>query len=238
MTNIVLLNNVDHFDLKVIIGHSVTFGDGVNKIPVLPTEFEEIQREYPIFFHRDEDGALQAIALLGLDRDENLFLDQNGWQGRYVPAMLQRGAFLIGLTRDGTEGDALIHIDLDHPRVSTTKGLSLFLPHGGNAPYLEHIARILRVIHVGVETSAPMYAVFEQAGLIEPITVEILLSETKKYVLSDLFAIGGGALAKLDASWLDRLNRAGYLSHAFYAAASLANVSRLIDLKNRAARTY
>jgi hypothetical protein len=233
MTNKVLLNNVDHPDLRVIAGHSARFGDCVNQVLVFPTEFEEVQREYPIFFRRDADDALQAIALLGLDRDENLFLDQSGWRGRYVPAVLRRGPFLIGLNGGETDGEPMIHIDLDHPRVSTTEGLPLFLPHGGNAPYLEHVAAVLRVIHAGAEATAPMFAAFEEAGLIAPISVEIQLNETRKYVLPDLFAVGGGTLAKLDAERLDRLNRAGHLGLAFYAAASLGNVSRLIDLKNR-----
>ena len=35
------------------------------------------------------------------------------------------------------------------------------------------------------------------------------------------------------AARLERLHRAGYLRPAFFAAASLGNVSRLIELKNR-----
>jgi hypothetical protein len=61
---------------------------------VLPTEFEEVQREYPILIRKDPSGDYQAVALLGLDRDENLFLDETGWNARYVPAVQQRGAVL------------------------------------------------------------------------------------------------------------------------------------------------
>lgn len=233
MTNKVLLNNVDHPDVRVIARPAAEFGDSVNQVLVFPTEFEEIQREYPIFFRRDEAGALYAVALLGLDRDENLFLDESGWRGRYVPAALQRGPFLIGREGGDADGEPIIHIDLDHPRVSASEGLPLFLPHGGNAPYLEHVAGVLRVIHAGAEAAAPMFAAFEEADLIEPISVEIELSDVKKYVLPDLYVIGGGALAKLDAAQLDRLNRNGYLGLAFFAAASLGNVSRLIELKNQ-----
>ena len=66
MTNKVLLNNVDHADLRVIVRPAPEFGDSVNQVLVFPTEFDEIQREYPIFFRRDPNGALQSIALLGL----------------------------------------------------------------------------------------------------------------------------------------------------------------------------
>jgi len=236
MTNKVPLNNVDHPDIRVIARSAAEYGDSVNQVLVFPTEFEEIQREYPIFFRRDANGALQAVALLGLDRDENLFLGERGWQGRYVPAALQRGPFTIALARgDSGDHEPMIHIDLDSPRVSRSEGLPVFLPHGGNTPYLEHITRVLSAIYTGLDVAGPMFAAFEKAGLIQPICVEIELSDVRKYVLPDLFAINGGALAQLDGAHLEGLHKAGFLALAFLVAASLGNVSRLIDLKNRKA---
>jgi hypothetical protein len=82
MTNRVLLNNVDHGDLRVVTGHGPAFGDNINQVLIFPTEFEAVQREYPIFFRKDADGAFQSVALLGLDRDENLFLDDGKPGGR------------------------------------------------------------------------------------------------------------------------------------------------------------
>ena len=76
--NRVLLNNVDHADLRVIAGHGATFGDAINQALILPTEFEAAQREYPILIRKDDAGGYQAVVLLGLDRDENLFLDETG----------------------------------------------------------------------------------------------------------------------------------------------------------------
>src|SRR5262245_31107251 len=97
MTNHVLLNNVDHHDLRVIVRHGPEFGDSVNQLLVFPTEFESLQREYPIFFRRDQDGSYQPVVLLGLDREENLFLDAGEWRASYVPALAQRGPFSIAL---------------------------------------------------------------------------------------------------------------------------------------------
>ncbi|RHW19099.1 peptide ABC transporter permease [Sphingomonas gilva] len=232
MTSTVLLNNVDHHDLRVIPGHGAAFGDNINQVRVFPTEFEELQREYPIFFRRDGEGALAAVALLGLDRDENLFLDEAGWQARYVPATQRRGPFRIGRPADG---EPVIHVDLDHPRLSREEGLPLFLPHGGNAPSLEQAAGVLRIIHDGLAVLPAMFAAFEQAGLIEPVAVEIQLSDARRYTLPGLHAVSEERLAALDGQALARLHRDGFLRLAFLAAASLANVHRLIDLKNRRA---
>ena len=233
MTNIVLLNNVDHHDLRVAIEDWAAFGAAVNQALVFPTEFEEVQRDYPIVLRREDDGSIRATALLGLDRDENLFLGESGWGGRYVPALLQSGPFRIGLReRDDAAPEPMIHVDLDHPAVGRDTGAPLFLPHGGNALYLDHVTRVLRRIHDGRLLAEPLYAAWAEAGLIEPITLRLSLDETTRYDIPDCLTIGPDRLAALDGAALERLNRAGFLRPAFMVAASLGNVSRLIEHKN------
>ncbi len=233
MPSPVLLNNVDHQDIRILTGHSAAFGDAVNQVTIFPTEFEDVQREYPILFRRDPDGIYYSVALLGLDRDENLFLGDAGWQGHYVPALLQRGPFSIGVPPDGTEGEPMIHIDLEHPRISRDAGQPVFLSHGGNSPYLDHIAAVLRAIYVGVDVTGPMFRAFEEFGLIEPITIEIKVSDSKQYNVPDCFTISQARLRELDGASLERLHRADFLRAAIWAASSLRNVGRLIDVKNR-----
>lgn len=236
MVRSTLLNNVDHQDLRVDLAHGAQYGDAINQVLVFPTEFEELQREYPIFFRKDEAGEYLAIALLGLDRDENLYLDGNEWKARYVPAVQARGPFLIGLHDrevDGeTQREPMVHVDLDHPRVGAENGYPVFLPHGGNSPYLDRIATVLQRLHRGVEIAPAMFAAFEQAGLIEPVALDISLSETEQYRVPDCFTIGAEALATLEGAQLESLNRAGFLALAFHVLASVGNVGRLIEMKN------
>jgi len=236
MANPVLLNNVDHRDVRVLTGHGAAYGDAVNQIPVFATEYEELQRDYPILIRRDPDGTYYSAALLGLDPDENLFLGQDGWTGRSVPALLQRGPFSIGVPAAGPDGEQagepMIHIDLDHPRISRDQGQPVFLPHGGNSPYLDHIAGVLRTIFAGVEVNKTIFAAFEEYGLIEPIRIEITLNEARQYNVPDCYTIGRQRLMQLDGVALEKLHRADYLRAAIWIASSLRNVSRLIDMKN------
>ena len=236
MTNRVLLNNVEHRDLRVDTRHSEEFGDSVNQVLVFPTEFEDLQREYPILFRRDADGNYQAVALLGLDRDENLFLDGGGWQARYVPAVQRCGPFSIGLHKAQDDGvsEPKIQLDLDHPRIAMDEGERLFLPHGGNSPYLEAVSGVLRRIYGGLDMVGPMFAAFDRASLLRPVTLNIALNDAESYSLADFHAIDETRLAGLDGPELEQLNKTGgFLRLAFMASASLANVGRLIDLKNR-----
>jgi hypothetical protein len=239
MTNRVLLNNVDHGDLRVATGHGPAFGDNINQVLIFPTEFEAVQREYPIFFRKDADGAFQSVALLGLDRDENLFLDDasqgSGWNARYVPAIQQRGPFSIAVRE--RSGEPMIHVDLDHPRVAAAKaegeGEPVFLPAGGNSPYLQHVARLLGAIYDGLEISKAMFAAFEAVDLIEPVDVEIKLDDHAQYDLPGLYTISQERFAGLGGAALEGLHRSGALAAAQWVLSSLGNVGFLVELKNR-----
>ena len=115
---------------------------------VFPFEFKQIQANYPIFFHKDTtNNEFVALALLGFEKGENLFLKETTWDAGYIPAIIERDPFLIGFqsptSAQEEKPNAVIHIDMDSPRVGTT-GESVFLPHGGNTEYLNKIADTLK----------------------------------------------------------------------------------------------
>jgi hypothetical protein len=238
MTNRVQINNIDHHDLRAIAVHAAEYGDAINQALIFPNEFEEAQREYPIFFSRDEDGALRSVALLGLDAGENLFLGEQGWQARYVPAVQRRGPFSIALqpAEGDAEPQAMIMVDLDDPRVGKEQGQPLFLPHGGNSPYLDHIADALRTLYEGLELNKAMFATFQELDLVVPIAVEVMVSEEVRYDIPHFLTVNQDRLAQLAGADLERLHRSGFLRIAFLAAASLNNVSHLAELKRRTRR--
>ncbi|HEY6527787.1 MAG TPA: SapC family protein [Cellvibrionaceae bacterium] len=239
MTNYVMLNNVQHFNLKVTDRYSASVGDNNAAAIVFPTEFAEIQREYPIVFSKHlESNQYQAVALLGIQKDENLFLQENavnanGWRGNYVPAIIARGPFIISMPEQDDDASApLIFIDIDSSKVNESAGEPLFLPLGGSSPYLERVAKILGVIQQGKEVSESMYALFDELGLFEPLTVNIELNNGGKFRLENYYTISESKLGSLDGKALERLNKSGYLQGAFLIVASLSNIQKLIDIKN------
>jgi hypothetical protein len=228
MTKHVLLNNVQHKDLRVITRPAAEFGDNVGSVITFPTEFGDMQREYPIFFRKDPDTQeYQSLALLGFKHDENLFLTETGWDADYIPGVIARGPFLIGFQRE----EPVIHVDLDSPRISQTEGEPVFLPQGGNTRYIDSIAAILKGIHDGIAVSKAMFVAFAEMDLIEPVNVEIKFSPEEQYNLTGLFTISDKKLAALNGESLAKLNQAGFLQGAFLVMASMNNVRKLIHLK-------
>jgi hypothetical protein len=228
MSRPVLLNNVDHQHLRVATGHGARFGDAVNQAIAFPSEFEQLQREYAILLRRNADGAYRATVLLGLDRDENLFLDGDRWDARYVPAFHARGPFSIGMAGEGAE--PMVHVDLDHPRIGG-EGAPVFREHGGNAPLLDAASEVLRTIWAGSRAGEALIAAWLAHELIVPVTLQLDLDETRRYNLPDCHTIDAARLAALDGAALEALHRADALRPAIWVASSLGNIRHLLDRK-------
>lgn len=238
-----MLNNIAHRDLRVATGFGPEFGDAVGMVPAYPSEFAELQREYPIFLRKDTTtGVWQSVALLGFEQHENLFLQDGRWNASYLPGAAAKGPFLIGFQENQVEGtftqQAVLHVDLDHPRVNAMQGEPVFLPQGGNTPYLDHIAGVLRGIHEGHAFGADMYAMLDAKGLIQPLTLDVQIDAQYRIGVNGLHAVDRDRLAQLDGPALAELNRAGYLEGAYLMLASLHNMRRLIAEKQRRLRVH
>ncbi|WP_449468424.1 SapC family protein [Stenotrophomonas humi] len=237
-----MLNNIAHRDLRVATGFGPEFGDETGMMPAFPSEFAELQREYPIFLQKNSTtGEWQSVVLLGFEQHENLFLQDGRWNAGYLPGAAAKGPFLIGFQEQRVDGElrqeAVMHVDLDHPRVNTASGEPVFLPQGGNSPYLDHIASVLRGIRDGSTYGAGMFAMFDAKGLIQPVKLDVQIDEQHRVVVNGLHGIDRDRLALLEGAELLELNRAGYLEGAYLMLASLHNMRRLIAEKQRRLRT-
>jgi SapC protein len=228
MARLVQLDNVEHARLRLtgLAGSELSS----NQAQVVPNEFEQLQREYPILFQKDAEGNFQSIAILGLDRGENLFAPEGQWETRYVPAAMRRGPFFLGVD-DDARADPAIVIDLDDPRVSESDGDPIFLAQGGAAPFLQQAAESLRIVHEGLKLSRAMFDLFAELDFLAPVDIDVDLGDGIHYRLTGQFTIGAEQLASLSGGALERLNRSGFLACAIHARSSLANISRLIELK-------
>ena len=238
MPNYQLLNDKTHKNLKVITGHSAQFDENIANTLTFPTEYGDVQREYPIFFGKNPDtGEFCSIVVFGFQAGENLFLQGEQWNASYIPAAIARGPFLIGFQNQQENGGSpaapVIQVDMDSPRISQTEGEAMFLADGSISPYAKKINSILSAIHQGMEASKSMFAAFLEYDLIEPVTLNIELNSGQKINLQGNYTIHEEKLSKLSGEALEKLNKAGYLQAAFLVIASLNNIKKLIEMKNK-----
>jgi hypothetical protein len=231
MSNPVLLNNVDHKDLRVITARGAPYGDNVMTALTFAQEFRNLQAHYPIVFFKSEDGtSIQSAALLGFQEAENLFLGQAGWDAPYVPLTIARQPFLIG----NVNGEMLLHVDLESPRVSRTEGEPVFLEYGGNTEFLEKMSSTLGAIHEGLERAAAFSEALLALNLLESFVFDVELTDGSQHRLAGFYTINEERLHALDGQALERLSRAGFLQPIYMVIASLSNLSVLAERKRRA----
>jgi hypothetical protein len=228
MANPVLLNNVDHKALRVITERGDAWGDNMMLAVTFPAEFRTLQAHYPIVFRKSAEGAFEPVALFGFQEGENLFLRDGRWDATDLPLSVERLPFMIGVSGQ----ELMMHVDLDSPRVSSTMGEPVFLPHGGNTEFLERMNSTLLALHQGLQDIAGFTEALLQNELLESFVFDIELNDGSQNRLAGFYTINEDRLAALDGAVLARMNRAGYLAAIFYVLASLSNFRALIERKN------
>ncbi len=234
MKKYVLLNNVDHKDLKIITERSQKYGAGLAYAHIFPLELRSVEAYYPIVFLKNAStGQFAIVALFGFAENENLFLSDGIWKESYIPLTVEREPFLIGFqnTRDGNK-NPVVHINIDSPRISQTEGESVFLPQGGNSPYLEHINSILLRIYEGIDESNAFVAALLEFELLESFIFNAELKDGSKHQMTGFYTINEENLAKLTGDALAKLHASGFLQYIYFAVASIANIGKLIRRKN------
>jgi hypothetical protein len=236
MTSRVQLNNIDHADLRVHRERSAELGDGLMSCPAFPAEFRELQAYYPIVFSRTgQEDFYRPFALLGLQQGENLYLTDDGWDAYVLPMFMRMQPFLIGLSSRGGEQEMEVHIDMNHPRVTTEGGERVFLEHGGQTPYLQEVAGLLGDIHDAEQHVAPFSSALEELGLIEPFTLDVELNSGESGRLTGFSTIAEERLYALGRDELGQLQERGFLQPVYMMVASLAQLRGLVERKNRRA---
>ena len=233
MSNHQTLTPESHRDLRVRVEPGADLGDNVMAALITPLEFRDVQGSFPILFRREEaGGSFAAMALMGFENGENLFLDGDSWQAAYRPLSLAVQPFLIGRV-EGAGGEGQVHIDMDHPRIAAAgEGIRVFEDGDQPSPYLERIAAMLGNLHAGYQGSAAFYEALERYELLEPFTFEVPLKDGSKHSLVGFHIVDEDKLRALDGDALGDLHTQGFLMPLFMALASLTQFGQLVARKN------
>lgn len=229
MTRHALLNNTEHRDLRVITARGAAYGDDVMFSLTFPAEFRNVQAHYPIVFGKARDGSVAPLALFGFREKQNLFLVEDRWDALYLPMMLDRHPFLIGAAPTGK----VVHIDLDHPRVSHTTGERVFDEQGANTQFLQRAGGMLGAIDEGVAATPAFLAALQEHDLLEGFALDIVFRDGAKQRFEGFHTIQEDRLRQLGPEALGKLHSLGFLQAIYMVIASLSNFRDLIDRAGR-----
>lgn len=233
MSNHAILTAEAHRDLRVSTHRGAEFGDDVMCCMTVPAEFRQVQNEYPILFRMNaERNGFSAFALFGFENGENLFLDGGRWEARYQPLAMDIQPFLIGRSSQNQDSGQ-VHIDLGSARIAKLEGTRVFDELGRPTPYLETIAEKLGELDEGYRNSGDFFATLMKHNLLEPLALDITLDEGSTHRFVGFHVIHEERLRALPPETVAELHAKDYLMPIYMALASLSNIGRLVERKNK-----
>jgi hypothetical protein len=234
MSQYEVLSKDKHRQLRIKTGYGPALGDAAMYVMTYPMEFRDIQSCYPILFTKDPNtGGFFAAAVFGFEADQNLFLQDGGWDASYIPAAVQRQPFLIATRGEDDDKAPVVSLDLDNPRVSQDEGEALFDNDGGATDFLDQKIALLDKLHRGLQHGKGFIDTLLQHELLEQIALDITFNDGSTTSVQGFYTIAEERLYQLRGDVLESLNQAGYLQPVFMAVASLSRVRDIIERRNR-----
>ena len=202
----------------------------------LPLSFSEIMpsaRDYPVAFSSGDGGETFTLtAVLGLQKNQNMFLMEDGYWDRrvYLPAYIRRFPFCMArVTRDGElQSERVVCVE---DSAINDDGDELFDGKGEPLPGWARIQSFVTEYErdlMRAEEFCKLLAGFE---VLEPISVTAELGEFKMQ-LAGLYRVKRGALADLPDESLRSLFKGDAMDAIYAHLWSLGNFQRMLSRRS------
>jgi hypothetical protein len=100
------------------------------------------------------------------------------------------------------------------------------------------VKKALQTIESGIQFDLTLFTLVESMELLEPVAIQIKLSNVEEVNFSDYYTVNQEKLAQLDGESLTKLNQYGVLSLLYFVLSSMGNFQQLIQLKNAKSAMY
>jgi len=238
MANLVAVDNKNHLKTQIDTRKLAQHGAKLNMVPVVLSEFSDLAVQYPIAFTKNGDtGEFVCVALLGFEAGENLFWQNDQWQGLYLPLQIRRQPFFVG-TPEGSSptaenGDYLVCIDTQSPTITTEGGIALFDERGLDTDFFQQTKACLAHILTGEIENNNLLEQLKKMDLLQSMSLEITFANQESTRLNGLYTVNQDKLAKLNDEHILQLHKLGLLKEIHTLITSLGHIQALIDLKNK-----
>jgi len=226
----VALNSENHSAVTVAQStNGFAFASGAHNVIIAGIEFYEACREYPIVFTAQGADKIIPVALLGVEVQENLFVDSsNGaWLGNYIPAYVRRYPFI---NSEGDNQKSVVFIDEEYDGINKDGGQPLF-ENGEPTEYLKQAMALLEDYYGQMKNTEALSQYLKKLGLLKSMDANIQLADGRSFNLTGLLVVDEEKLQRLENDSVDELFRTGILGLVYAHLISLKNISRLVELK-------
>jgi hypothetical protein len=244
MTHLVAVDNKNHLNTKIDLSKIEQHGADLHLVPVVLSEFIHLAVQYPIVLTKHgETGQFVFSAMLGFEKNENLFWQEEQWQGLYVPLQVRRQPFFIEAIehQNNSEHDnneLVVCVNMESPALSNNTGEALFDINGQESTFFQEAKDLLAQLLTGEKENNLLLESLTLMGLIQPMSLDITFVDQSSTKLWGLYTIDQEKLTSLSKEQVLTLYQAGLLPSIYTMITSLGQVHALIDLKNKRLNYY
>jgi len=202
----------------------------LNALPLSFTEFTVACRDYPIAFVGANTGSVIAMAVLGLERQQNLFATaEDDWDASlYLPAYVRRHPFwMTRVTVDGKERPE--RVACVEKSALSDSGEPMFDAKGEPLPAWEARRKLLFEFEADLARSEEMSRELGRHQLLESFSLQAQPNQGPPLAMTGMYRVSEQKLAELAPDDLKALLQKGILARVYAHLISLANFGRLLD---------
>jgi hypothetical protein len=224
------LSYENHNQIKIADSNDYQHAKNQQVVPLIVHEFARASAEMPIVFVKNaETGEFQAVALLGLSQNENLFYSVEKWLSPYLPALISHHPFAL-MPSQNDENQLQMVLKEDSHLVSKTTGDALFDDKGNETEYLTKRKNALGSYFESNHVSKAFTKHLSEKSLFSQQNLSLDLNG-EKIEINGVYLVDEKALNSLaDEDFLE-LRQKGYLAAIYSHLSSLHQLSRLAKLR-------
>jgi len=232
MAKIETLNNELHRNKRITTSTDVSTLENQNILPLVLAEFPQASIVFPIcFIQKPESEGYQAVALLGIEQDENLFVEDSKWDATYMPARFTHAPFgLIKNPEDETQ--FALAFDSESHLVSETDGQRLFNDDGTESEYLvkqkEAMSKYMEQEHL----TTMFIKELDDAGLLVTRSLGITVGD-RKIGIDGITMVDEEKLNGLSDEDFLKIRNKGLLPSIYSHMLSMRQVTNMLQRKTR-----
>ncbi|WP_136067479.1 SapC family protein [Modicisalibacter radicis] len=229
MNDFIPLSRKQHADHGWLPRERYAFTAGQPVTSILTAEISRLLPYYLLGFIEQSDG-FEAVALLGLNAEQNLYLHSDGrWLADYVPASLRGYPFDLVTIGQGEGERQVLCLERDS-LTDEGRGEPLFDEDGELASRVRQTMSFLQQRRTQYRATQQATRLLQEAGLIKPWALQVDRGEgLPPYKVEGLHYIDEKALNALPADDFAALRKQGALVLAYGQLFSTAQVDKLTE---------
>ena len=237
--NVETINKDKHARLRLKLNPDWSHAKGTHLAGITLNELSATACNYPIVFVQNPDNKVfHPVAMLGLRPGENAYYNaEGGWDGTYVPLMIQRHPFTIGFDdtkpEDARELTACVNRASPFLTENPNEGIALFKEDGTETDLLVMVHNMLKTIFDGERLTEQFVAKLAEFDLLSHFELVMQPQGADPRKINGMFTIDEKKMRELKPEQVQELHKLDFLAPAYIIMGTLYQLNTLLKLRNK-----